>query len=261
MGMATKGKPDNNAMALTAHLGELRQRLIVCVVAIGAGFAVCYAYSEGLYALLAEPLMSALPQGSDYFVFTGITEPFFIYMKVGFFGGVILASPVIFYEIWDFAAPGLYRHEKVWLGALVAASVLFFVSGVAFAYKVVFPFGFKYLIGYSTYGLRPMLSMDAYFSMAAKLLIAFGMVFELPLAMLMLARLGIVTAGKLLGWWRYAIVAILLASGILTPTPDVFNQLLMAGPLIVLYGMGIVAARLFGKKREAPEAEGALETR
>lgn len=258
--MSEDKKTDERPMELVSHLKELRKRLIVCVVAVGIGFAVSYAYSDMLYEMLARPLLSSMPQGQDYLVFTGVTEPFFIYMKAGFFGGVVLASPVIFYEIWDFVSPGLYRQEKTWLMALVAASVLLFLSGVLFAYKVVFPFGFKYLLSYSTYGLRPMLSMDAYFSLATKLLIAFGIVFELPLAMLMLARLGIVTAGKLMSWWRYALVLILLAAAILTPTPDAFNQMLMAGPLIVLYAIGVAAARLFGKKKEAGPAKEALET-
>ncbi len=257
--MPENRKKDERPMELASHLKELRKRLVVCVIAVAVGFGVSYAYSARLYEILASPLLSSMPEAQSYFVFTGITEPFFIYMKVGFFGGVVLASPVIFYEIWDFISPGLYRHEKAWFLALVAASVLFFLSGVLFAYKVVFPFGFKYLLSYSTYGLRPMLSMDAYFSLATKLLIAFGLVFELPLAMLMLARLGIVTAGRLVSWWRYALVMILLASAILTPTPDVFNQMLMAGPLIVLYGIGVVGAKLFGKKKEAGRAKEAFE--
>ena len=133
------------------------------------------------------------------------------------------------------------------------SSIALFAAGALFAYFVVFPFGFKYLLSYSSDTLKPLLSMDLYFSFATKFLIAFGVVFQLPLAILVLARLGLVTAGKLLSWWRYALVGILVVAAILTPTPDVFNQLLMAGPLFFLYGVGIIVAKLFGKKRAVPD--------
>lgn len=245
---------DAKGMALTGHLKELRKRLIISVVATAVGFAVCYNYSVELYAVLARPLVPALPPGQGYLVFTGVVEPFFIYMKVGLAGGIVLASPVILFEIWGFVAPGLYRNEKLWFIALVIFSLVLFVSGALFAYFVVFPFGFKYLLGYASDELRPILSMGLYFSMATRLLLAFGIIFQLPLAMLVLARLGIVSARKLIRWWRYAVVGILAVSAILTPTPDVFNQLLMAGPLLVLYGIGVLGAGFFGKKK-AVEAE------
>ena len=138
-------------------------------------------------------------------------------------------------------------------GKTQLVSAMLFAAGALFAYFVVFPFGFKYLLSYSSDSLKPLLSMDLYFSFATKFLIAFGVVFQLPLAILVLARLGLVTAGKLLSWWRYALVGILVVAAILTPTPDVFNQLLMAGPLFFLYGVGIIVAKLFGKKRVAPD--------
>ncbi|MDP2688708.1 MAG: twin-arginine translocase subunit TatC [Deltaproteobacteria bacterium] len=250
---------DSKAMALTAHLRELRKRLVISVVATVIGFAVCYNYSTELYGVLARPLIPALPPGQDYLVFTGVVEPFFIYMKVGLAGGIIIASPVILFEIWGFVAPGLYRNEKLWFAALVVFSLVLFASGALFAYFVVFPFGFKYLLGYATEDLRPILSMGLYFSMATRLLLAFGVIFQLPLAMLVLARMGIVSAKKLLRWWRYAFVGILAISAILTPTPDVFNQLLMAGPLIILYGVGVLGAALFGKKRQTEEVVPAEE--
>lgn len=247
-------------MSLTEHLAELRKRLITSVVAIAAGFGLAYYFSDALYRFLTAPLIESLPPGSEYLVYTGVIEPFFIYMKVGLAGGIILASPVILYEVWAFVAPGLYKNEKRWFAFIVLFSLMFFLAGALFAYYVVFPFGFKYLLGYTTVDLKPMLSMSEYFSMATRLLIAFGIIFQLPLAMLVLARLGVVTAGQLLSWWRYAIVVILIISAILTPTPDVFNQMLMAGPLMILYGVGVVAAKVFGKKKkiveEPEEAEG-----
>lgn len=236
-------------MSLTEHLAELRRRLIYSVIAAGLGFLAAYYYSDRLYALLSSPLMKALPEGQDFMVFTGVVEPFFIYMKVGLLGGIVLASPVILYQVWAFVAPGLYRNERQWFVFIVLFSAALFSSGVLFGFYAVFPFGFKYLLSYSSPGLKPFLSMSEYFSMATRLLLAFGVIFQLPLAMLVLARFGIVTARKLLSWWRYAIVVILIVSAVLTPSPDIFNQLLMAGPLVVLYAVGVVVAAVFGKKK------------
>lgn len=244
----------SKAMALTAHLRELRKRLVISVVASIAGFGICYNFSVQLYALLAKPLIPYLPPGQDFMVFTGVVEPFFIYLKVGITGGIILASPVILFEIWGFVAPGLYRAEKLWFLVIVFVSFVLFLSGTIFAYLIVFPFGFKYLLSFASGELRPLLSMGLYFSMAIRLLLAFGVIFQLPLAMLVLARLGIVSARKLLRWWRYAFLAILVISAILTP-PDIFSQILMAGPLMVLYGLGIIGAMLFGKERKKAEEE------
>ena len=240
-------------MALTEHLAELRRRLIIAVIAVALGFFAAYYYSDRLYWLLASPLTDALPPGQDFLVFTGLVEPFFIYLKVGLLGGIILASPVVIYEVWAFVAPALYREERRWFVFTVLFSTVLFGGGTLFAFEVVFPFGFKYLLSYSAPGLKPFLSMGEYFSMATRLLLAFGLIFQLPLAMLVLARLGVVTARQMASWWRYAIVAIVIASAILTPTPDVFNQLLMAGPLIILYGRGIGAAAVFGKKKKEEE--------
>lgn len=241
---------ESGAPTFVEHLKELRKRLMVSASAVFIGFLVSYYYSEELYAILTRPLIPALPEPERFLVFTGVTEPFFIYMKAGFLGGVVLASPVVLYEAWAFVAPALYEAERKWFLSIVFSSLVLFIGGVIFAYFVVFPFGFKYLLTYASEGLRPMLSMGAYFSLVVRLLIAFGLVFQLPLAMLVLSRFGVVTARQFFGWWRYALVMIFVASAILTPTPDVFNQLLMAGPLIILYALGLLAAFLLGKERE-----------
>ena len=240
---------NKTGLPLTAHLRELRKRLIISSIATAIGFAISYYYSDRLYALLIAPLVSALPPEASYLVFTGVAEPFFVYFKAGLLGGIVLASPVILYEIWAFAAPGLYSKERVWFAAVVLASFILFAAGVFFAYFAVFPFAFKYLLSFSTVGLRPMISMSGYFSLATWMLLAFGAVFQLPMAMLVFSMTGLVNARQLIRWWRYAVVVILIASSVLTPTPDVFNQMLMAGPLIVLYVLGVVLAAIFGKKK------------
>ncbi|MFQ5441143.1 MAG: twin-arginine translocase subunit TatC [Thermodesulfobacteriota bacterium] len=242
--------------SLTAHLRELRKRIIISIAALAAGFIISYAFSDKLYHLLTGPLIPAMPEGFDFIAFTGVVEPFFVYIKVGFLGAVVLASPVILYEAWAFVAPGLYGNERRWFIALVVVSLLLFLSGVIFAFFVVFPFAFKYLLSYASEDLRPILSMNSYFSLVTRLLLAFGIVYQLPLAILVLARMGLVTAGQLVSWWRYAVLAIVTAAAVLTPTPDIFNQLLMAGPLLVLYALGVVVAKVFGKKKETVEEEG-----
>lgn len=242
-----------DASSITAHLKELRKRLIISLVAAGAGFLISYALSEYIYVLLARPLMPALPEGSEFLAFTGVVEPFIVYLKVGFLGGAVLASPVILYEVWAFVAPGLYDKEKRRFALLVTCSVALFLAGVLFAYLVVFPFGFKYLISYASPELKPIISMNSYFSLVTRLLLAFGIVYQLPLAMLVVARLGVVKAKQMRSWWRYAVILIVAASAIITPTPDVFNQLLMAGPLLVLYVVGLVVASVFGKKEDVEE--------
>ncbi len=246
---------DEKAAAIVAHLRELRKRLIISVVAVVIGFGICYTFSDDLYIFLARPLMPHLPPGSDFIAFTGVVEPFFIYLKVGFLGGAVIASPVLLYQTWAFVAPGLYSKEKYWFMAVVLASLILFLVGVFFAYLVVFPFGFKYLLSFSSDELKPILSMGSYFSLVTRLLIAFGLVYQLPLAMLVIARLGVMSAAQMLSWWRYTIVLIFLASALITPTPDIFNQLLMAGPLLVLYVSGLILAKIFGKKRVLAEME------
>ncbi|GMR05109.1 MAG: twin-arginine translocase subunit TatC [Thermodesulfobacteriota bacterium] len=248
------------AASITTHLKELRKRIIIIIAALAVGFAVSYGFSDRLYNVLAHPLIPALPEGFDFIAFTGVVEPFFVYIKVGFLGAIVLSSPVILYEAWAFVAPGLYKTERLWFLVLVLVSLALFISGVLFAFFVVFPFAFKYLLGYASEDLRPILSMNSYFSLVTRLLIAFGVIYQLPLAILVLARLGLVTAKQLISWWRYAVLAIIVASAIFTPTPDIFNQLLMAGPLLVLYALGVVVAKIFGKKKEAVEEEkGAVE--
>jgi sec-independent protein translocase protein TatC len=239
---------EHGSMPLTSHLIELRKRLIVSVVAVLVGFGASYAFSEKLFQFLAAPLVAALPPGTDALVFIGIIEPFFTYLKVAIVAGIILASPVILHQIWGFVAPALHKEERRWFLPIVICSTLFFLMGLVFAYTLVFPVGFKYLLGFAHEELRPELSIALYFSIAIKLLLAFGVVFELPFFMTIFARIGMVNAAFFSRYRRYAIVIAVIFSALLTP-PDIFSQLLMAGPVILLYELGILGARLFGKKK------------
>lgn len=245
-------------LPLTGHLSELRKRLINSVVTVLVAFLITYSYSEEVYSILARPLMPALPEGTNFLAFSGVVEPFYTYLKAAIVAAIVLSSPVIIYQFWAFVAPGLYKDEKRWFVPIVTVSLGLFGGGVLFAYNIVFPVGFDYLLGFASSTLKPVLSMGDYFSLATKMLIAFGIVFQIPLLILVLARLGLVDAKSLIGYWRYALLTSVIAGALLTP-PDIFSQLLMGGPIMILYAMGIVLASLFGKKGEADKGTGSRE--
>jgi Tat protein translocase TatC len=176
---------DEKKLPLTSHLQELRKRLILSFIATGVGFVICYAFADSLFDLLAKPLMSMMPAGGTL-IFTSVAEAFFTYMKVGFIGGVILASPFILYQIWAFIAPGLFRHEKRYVVPFVLGGSLFFTLGVLFGYYVAIPVGFRFLLGFASDLIKPMPSMKEYLTFTIKFLLAFGLVFEFPVVLVLL---------------------------------------------------------------------------
>ena len=241
----------------TAHLEELRSRLITCFVAVGVGFALSYGFKEKLFQILTQPLITVMKEG-ETLIYTGLPEAFFTFLKVSFLSGLMLASPVIIYQFWMFIAPGLYDREKRLLVPIVLLSSIFFVGGSLFGYFIVFPYGFDFFLGFATETIRPMPSMKEYLSFSAKLLLAFGLVFELPLVITFLAKLGIVTVPFLKKNRKYALLLFFVGAAILTP-PDVVTQIMMALPLMVLYEISIIGARIFGRKAKPAEAEPAAE--
>jgi sec-independent protein translocase protein TatC len=235
----------------TAHLEELRKRLIACFIAVGIGFVLSYGFKEKLFQLLTHPLISVMEAG-DKLIFTSLPEAFFTYLKVSFLAGIILAAPVILYQFWMFVAPGLYKEERRLLVPVVFLSSIFFVGGSLFGYFVVFPYGFKFFLGFATETIRPLPSMREYLSFSSKLLLAFGLVFELPLILTFLARLGIVSVDFLKKNRKYALLLFFAGAAMLTP-PDVVTQIMMAVPLMGLYEISILGARIFGKKSSVGE--------
>lgn len=231
-----------------SHLEELRKRLVTCAIAVGAGFVIAYIFAERLFQLLVAPLKSVMPEG-DQLIFTNLPEMFFAYIKVAFIAGILAAAPLIFYELWMFVAPGLYKKEKTLAIPFVVSSTILFVGGSLFGYFVVFPFGFKFFIGFSNEYVKALPSVKQYFSFSLKLLFAFGLVFELPVVMFFLSKIGLVTPEYLKRKRKYAILLTFVMAAILTP-PDVITQCMMAGPLIVLYEVGILVARLARKKKD-----------
>ncbi|MCD6304726.1 MAG: twin-arginine translocase subunit TatC [Deltaproteobacteria bacterium] len=249
---------DDEKQPFLSHLEELRRRLAACAIAVGVGFAVSYAFSERLFEVLIMPLKAVMPEG-DRLIFTNLPEMFFTYLKVAFLSGILMMAPFIFYQLWMFVAPGLYRHEKKYVIPFVITSTFLFVGGALFGYFIVFPFGFKFFIGFSNEYVKALPSVKEYFSFAIKLLFAFGMAFELPVVIFFLTKMGLVTPDVLRRKRKYAILLIFVAGAILTP-PDVITQCMMAGPLILLYEMGILVSVIARKRKEenqqAEEDEG-----
>ncbi|MBW1660410.1 MAG: twin-arginine translocase subunit TatC [Deltaproteobacteria bacterium] len=244
---------EEEKLPFTDHLEELRRRLIISVIAIAVGFIVSYFFSKQLFEILMKPLIISLPPKSTL-IFTSLPEAFFTYLKVSLLSGIFLASPVVLYEMWAFISPGLYKHEKRYVVPFVLFSSIFFIGGALFGYFVVFPFGFKFFLGFATDYIRPMPTIKEYFGFCAKLLFAFGVIFELPLFVLFLSRIGIVNEKMLRKQRKYAILLVFVTSAILTP-PDVMTQLMMAGPLLALYEISIWVAKVFGRKKTDEELE------
>ncbi len=239
----------------TAHLDELRKRLITCFIAVGVGFAICYGFKEKLFQILVQPLLRVMKTG-ETLIFTGLPEAFFTYLKVALISGLMLAAPIIIYQFWMFVAPGLYNREKRLMLPIVFLSTFFFVGGALFGYFIVFPWGFKFFLGFTNEHIRALPSMKEYLGFSAKLLLAFGLVFELPLVITFLAKLGLVSVDFLKKNRKYALLLFFAGAAILTP-PDVVTQIMMALPLMLLYEISIVGARIFGKQKIEPKAESA----
>jgi len=231
---------------LLSRLGEIRKRLVRAAIAVGIGFAVSYGFSEKLFEILAYPLKSNMPPG-DRLIYTSLPEMFFVYIKTALVAGLLLAAPYVFYQIYLLVAPGFYKKEKGTIILFVLCSTVLFVGGSLFGYFVVFPYGFKFFLAFSNESLRALPSVKQYFSLAVKLLFAFGFVFELPVAAFFLSRMGVVTADFLKEKRRYAILLIFIIAAFLTP-PDVISQFMMALPLVVLYEFSILIAKVAGKK-------------
>ena len=232
-------------MPLTAHLEELRTRIIRMLIAAGIGLVACYGLAEPLVALLLAPLTHI--EGA-HVIGTGVTDAFFTKLKVAFVAGLFVAGPVIFYQAWAFVAPGLYETEKrLALPFSIAASV-FFVAGAVFCYVVVFPIAFQFFLAeFGTIGVAPEIRVSEYLTFTSRMLLAFGVTFELPVATFFLARIGVLTHRTMIAGARHAVVAIFVVAAVLTPGPDVASQLLMAGPLLLLYAASIGVAWLVAR--------------
>ncbi len=245
---------DSAMMPLLKHLEELRQRLIKSFLAIGAGACVSYFFKEKILEWLMQPYLKSLPPGQPQkLIYTAPHEAFFTYLKVAFIGGLLLAVPVILFQLWRFIAPGLFANEKRYVFPVVFVSSVFFLGGALFGYYLVFPAGFHFFTSFASDFIMPMITTKEYLSFSLRLLLGFGVVFELPVFVFFLAKMGLVSAEFLRKKRRYAIVLIFIVSMAITPSPDVFSQFMMAGPLLVLYELSVWIAHFFGRKEESKD--------
>jgi len=249
------GESDGGArMSFLEHLDELRRRLMVAVGAILAGMVVSFFFIKRIVAFVMDPLYALLPPGGT-FMSTEMTEGFMLYMKIAALCGLLIASPVVMSQVWLFVAPGLYSHEKKLAIPFVVLASGFFLLGAAFSHYFVFPFAFGFFanfFGTDSY-IRFMPTIGPLFGAYVKMLLAMGLVFQLPTVVFFLARMGMVTARWLVRQTKYAVLVIFIVAAIITPGPDVVSQTLVAGPMILLYGISIAIAWMVGKKTKAAE--------
>jgi sec-independent protein translocase protein TatC len=235
-------------MSFLEHLDELRKRLIWAIGALGAGFLVALYFIDSIFGFIMRPLAATLPAGRKM-IYTEPTEAFMLQLKVAALAGVVIAAPAVMWQLWLFIAPGLYRKEKRLALPFILSTSLLFVAGAAFNHYVVFPIAFTFLGSFTKDYMEFMPRITPVFSLYSQLLLAFGIIFQMPVLVFTLARLGLVTAGFLWKNTKYAILIIFVISAVITPTSDVVTQTLMAAPMILLYAISIVIAWIFGKKR------------
>jgi sec-independent protein translocase protein TatC len=238
-------------MTFLEHLDELRKRLTHAVVALLVGFLIAFSFVDRIWNFVMQPLTTSIPDGK--FVYTEPAEAFFLYMWVAAIVGLMIASPYVMYQVWLFIAPGLYANEKKLAIPFVFFSTALFLLGAAFSHFTVFPWAFQFFSSFSSQNLTFMPRIEPVFSMYTKLLLAMGLVFQMPILVLVLARFGLVTAGFLWRNIKYAILIIFVAAAVLTPSADPVGQSLMAAPMVVLYIVSIGVAWLFGKRQESDD--------
>jgi len=235
-------------MSFLDHLEELRRRLLISFIAVGVGFFTCWAFAERIFAELQKPLSQFLPPG-DKLAYTRLTAPFFLYMKVAFFAGLFVAAPVILYQLWLFIAPGLYKKERRLAAPFIIFGSVFFIAGGYFGYRYLLPATCSFFVETGKQ-FKQMVTVDDYFSFASMIILATGLVFETPILIFFLARIGLVTPAFLIQKFKYAIVLSFVIAAIVTPTPDIVTQAALAVPMILLYLIGVAVAYLFAKPVE-----------
>ena len=250
--MTTETNDPGQEQSFLSHLIELRQRLVRAAVAVLIVFLALTPFMKQIFDLLSQPMMAALPAGSKLLA-TGVITPFMVPLKVTLFAALMIALPYVLWQAWAFVAPGLYKHERKLAAPLIASSVVMFFLGIAYCYFVVFGFVFKFITGFAPISVNVSPDIEAYFGFVLGMFLAFGMAFETPIVVVLLARFGIAGIEKLKQARPYVIVGAFIVAAVFTP-PDVLSQLLLAIPLCVLYELGIFLARFVVKKKEAEEA-------
>src|SRR5688500_9262025 len=235
-------------MSFLEHLDELRKRLIYIVYSLLAGCAVAFIFIGRIFDFVMRPMQAVLGPGG-HLQFTSGAEPFMLHIKIAFLVGVFVASPLILWQVWKFIAPGLYSHEKKFAIPFVVMSTFFFVSGGLFAHFVAFPWTRAFLGSFATAYMMFVPQVDEAFSMYTRMILAFGVVFEMPTLVFVLARLGLVTARLLIRYFKYAFLAIFVVAAVISPGGDIPSQLILAVPMLLLYALSILIAFAFQRRR------------
>jgi sec-independent protein translocase protein TatC len=237
---------ERSRMTIWEHLEELRKRLIISMLAIAAGFFVCWFYREALFNVVQAPFLQFVGKG-DKLSFISLTEPFMVYMKLSAVAALIFTSPIIISQVWLFISPGLYKRERRYALPFIFFGTFFFLTGCLFAYYFVFPFACRYFLSVGS-KFKQDVRVDDYFGLFSKLILSIGLIFETPILAFFLARIGIINHHFLLSKFKYAILLAFVISAIITPTPDMVTQTILAVPMIGLYAISILIAWAFGKR-------------
>jgi sec-independent protein translocase protein TatC len=234
-------------MSFLDHLDELRRRIIYTVVSVFVGFVIAFAFINQIFDFIMRPLQQMLPPGQTL-IYTDPTEAFILYIKIALIAGLILASPAVMTQVWLFVAPGLYANEKRWAIPFILMSSFFFVMGAAFSHYVVFPLTWRFFVSFTTDILTFTPRVEPAFSIYLRLVLAFGLVFQMPTLVLFLARMGLVSARFLIRNFKFAVLLMVIASAVITPDGGGVSLVAMTGPMILLYGLSIALAWLFGTR-------------
>jgi len=243
-----KGKKTPDRMTFLEHLEDLRKRIFLSFIVIILAVIPAWFFSKDIFEILARPVTQYLPAG-ETLAFTALTEPFMLYIKVSFLTAIFATSPFIFLQFWLFTAPGLYQKEKKYAIPFVFLTSFFFILGGLFGYLVVFPFACRFFIGMGA-DFRAVITVKQYFSLALRVLLGIALVFELPTLVFFLSRMGLITSRWMIKNFKYAVLAIFIIAAIITPTPDMITQSIIAGPMLALYGLSILIAFFSEKRRK-----------
>ncbi len=244
-----KKLPDE--MTFLEHLEDLRKRIFYSVIAVVVAVIPAWIFSKQLFEILSQPVTRFLPEG-EKLAFTTLTAPFMLYIKVSFLAAIFFTSPFIFLQLWYFIAPGLYQKEKKYVVPFVLFTSVFFILGAIFGYFVVFPWACRFFL---TMGkdFQPVITVDTYFSLALRVLLGIALVFELPTLVFFLSRMGLITPRWMVKNFKYSVLLAFTIAAIITPTPDMITQSIVAVPMLALYGLSILIAIVFGKKKKPTE--------
>ncbi len=244
-------RPHPDKMTFLEHLEELRQRLVRSALSLVVGFGLCWNFREQIFHIMTQPMREA--GFKDSFIYTGPSEALMLYMKMAFFVGIFVASPYILWEIWGFISPGLYKHEKAYAAPFIGMGSLFFCLGAVFGHYYLFPLTFRFLSEFGGADMKFLPKIDEYYSFYSWFLLGLGLVFQVPVIIFVLARIGLVTPRLLLKAWKWVVVGAFVVSAVITPTTDMVVQTALALPIIGLYFFGVGVAWLFGRKRRPSE--------